>query len=69
MPSITPQTVTKPSVQTVKSTMKATLQGKKRYLRKKLMPITTARTRDNIYIRPPALPTERYTHNTDTQKG
>ena len=69
MPSITPQTVTKPSVQTVKSAMKAPSQGKKRYLRKKLMPITMARTRDNIYIRPLALPTERYTHNTNTQKG
>ena len=61
MPSITSWTVTKPSVQTVESTIKAPLQGKKRYLRKKLMPITTARTQDNIYIKPPALLTKRYT--------
>ena len=33
MPSITPRTVTKPLIQTVKSAMKAPLQGKKRYLR------------------------------------
>ena len=59
MPSITHRTITKPSVQTVESTIKAPLQGKKRYLRKKLKPITTTRTRDNIYIKPPALPTKK----------
>ena len=61
MPSITSRTVTKPSIQTIESTIKAPLQDKKRYLRKKSMPITTARTRDNIYLKPLALPTKRYT--------
>ena len=36
MPPIIPWTVTKPSVQTVESTIKAPLQGRKRYLRKGL---------------------------------
>ena len=58
--------VTKPSIQTVEGIIKAPFQGKKHYLRKKLMPITTTRTRDNIYIKPPALPTKRYTKKTQT---
>ena len=46
--------------------MKAPLQGKKRYLRKKLMPIITARTRGNMYIKPPALPTKKVHRKTQT---
>ena len=56
MPPIIPRTVTKPSVQTVESTIKAPLQGKRRYLRKKL---TSQRLEPKAtYIKPPTLPTE-----------
>ena len=55
MPPIIPQTVTKPTVQTIESTIKAPLQDRRCYQRKKLtsqMPVTTARIQGNIYKAP-----------------
>ena len=72
MPPIIPRTVTKPSIQTVESTIKAPIQGRRRYLRKKLtsqMSVTTVRIQGNIYKAPHTANT-RYIQkkNTDTLK-
>ena len=58
MPPIIPRTVTKPSVQTVESTIKAPLQGRRRYQRKTLTSQCQAQRLESraTYIKLPTLP-------------